>query len=257
MMTECDTLRFTEEEIFLAVQQVWKDCCDDRPDNIDERIDKRMEAKKYDDIDLADIIRRLEAFFGFTRPLDEWTQSFTGYFSKCANHEEWERTVGPNFTFRTLARFIARHVQKIPLKPQNILGIPCNEAGAFLWLENILRETNTPVKAFGPSTRIWNRLRGYKLENFYNRVRWMTGSKLPPLRYTILSFARTAVFVAGLLSWFPLSILFKHGAIWGILFCPISFLLASIIHNLNNPLPKGIRTFGDLAKCIARSSICP
>jgi len=198
---------------------------------------------------------RLQWTFGFKCPKKEW-DTFLGLHIK--DPSEWEKTIAPRLTFRALAEFIREKLEPISFEPITMLGKPCLTAGVFRGLERLTKQIDPKVRQFAPSTPIRARLRGFRLRSFWSKLQWIMEDQLPdPPQITFRS--------RGCLH----SLIFKLGtglliALWqrdlaglleglGVtvaLFIPVGVVVAFINAQLN-PLPKGIETFGDLARVLA------
>ncbi len=248
---------FTQEQVLSGIRIVWKEAL-----NYDSPISPEMNFAEpfkadgpYEDIDLADVFYRLERTFGFKCPKKEW-HAFMG--TDLTDLDEWEKTIAPRLTFRALAEFIREKLKPISFEPLTILGKPCLTAGVFRGLERLTEQIDPKVRPFAPSTPIRARLRGFRLRCCWSKLQWIMEDQLPdPPRITLTSgnclHSLLVKLGAGLLIY-----LWRRdweGALAGIvttisLFIPMGILVAFINDRLN-PLPKGIETFGDLARVLA------
>jgi acyl carrier protein len=248
---------YTQEQILSGIRILWREMLNcDSPINPDMSLIAQLKDEGiFDDIDFADMLFRLEILFGFKCRMKEW-EHFLGFDIRDIN--EWERTLAPRLTFRALADFVRERLEPIALEPVSLLGKPCLTAGIFRGLQQLAEQIDPKVRQFAPSTPIRSRLRGFRLQLFWSRLRWMIEDQLPPPRqFTFRSrgFFHSLLFKlgAGLLI-----ALWKRdltGLLEGIgvtftLFIPLGVIVAFINTHLN-PLPKGIETFGDLARVLA------
>jgi hypothetical protein len=149
-------------------------------------------------------------------------------------------------------------VKPISFVPITLLGKPCQTAGSFRGIEQLVQQTNPKGSRFAPSTPIRERLRGVPLQRFWNRLRWMLDDQIPPLpRIKIASRG----FLHSLIFKFCIGLLIAlwkrdlSGVLAGVattfaLFIPVGVIVAFINNSLCR-LPKGIETFGDLARYLA------
>lgn len=261
-MNENRAQRYRDAQILCGIRQIWAEQvgCED-PIEPEMRIDEHLKAAGlFDELDFADLFFVIERHFGFHCSREEWLE-FCGFEGR--NAEEWQRMVGPRFTFAALVRFIAERVDVISFESITILGKPCATAGAFRGIEQLAYQINENVERFGPSTAIRERLRGYKLYQFWQRLRWISAGKLPAprrieitkrsLKRAVLFKIALAVFGAALSgAWKSL----VPGIFAGfLLIIPYVIAIGFINTRLINPLPSGIKTFGDLARELAEVNL--
>src|SRR5688572_21869811 len=173
--------RFSSEQIHCGLRMVLTECLGCEPAFSPETafVEFLKAERILDDVDFADVIDRLEEFFGFHCPTAEWT-AFVG---PTENIEVWTREYAPNLTFQSLAEFIAERVDGVSMHPVSLLGRPCAAAGTFLGLEQLARQIVPNVEPFAPSTRIFDRLRGPELWQFWEKLLWISQGRLPATRY--------------------------------------------------------------------------
>lgn len=143
----------------------------------------------WDDVDFADIA------FAIDRGCLPWR--FSQHEWRCAwkrewrpslgldrvkGAEQWEREIAPQFTFEILAAFLVRRIAQMRIEPAEVLGRPCTGAGAFRLLQRVARSVQRRAVRFGPSTRVETILRGHELRLAWERWRWASTNRLPPLR---------------------------------------------------------------------------
>ena len=220
----------------------------------DMRIDEHLMADGvWDELDTADLALGLNDFFGFSCSLEEW-ELFFGWSTSSRDAEEWERIFAPRFTFRGLAEFIRERVEPIFLEPQMLLGKPCLTAGIFRGLELLTAQINPEVRRFAPSTPIHSRLRGFRLRRLWYRLRWITEERIPAPRRIRLGcggfYFKIGIGLFIALWKRDLEGLWLSLKVTALLFLPTAFLV-EFINSRINPLPKGIETFGDLARYLA------
>jgi hypothetical protein len=252
---------YTQEQILSGLRMIWRETYNfDAPIYPDESFIEAFNAKSIlfkADIDLYDVLYRLEAIFGFKCPMKEWL-AFLG--EHIQDPSEWEKTVAPKLTFRALADFVGERLKEpVSLEPITLLGKPCLTAGIFRALEQLAEEINPKVTRFAPSTPIRVRLSGFSLYCFWSRLRWIMEDQLPPppqipfpdWRFLNRLFVKLGVGLLIALWKRDLAGLLEGIGVTLLLFLPVGMILAYINAALLNPLPDGIETFGDLARVLA------
>lgn len=258
MGIDMDTKRYTESQVLLGLREVWQDCTgNDALFDGDTRIDTYMKSDgSWDELDLLDIVYRIESFFGFSCSHKEWTDFF-GFNLAERSPVEWERSVAPNLTFGALARFIAdRAPAMAAFEPMIILDQPCLPAGVFIAFQCVADKTLRKQIRFAPSDRIIDFIHGHDLDHFWSQLRWMTEHAIPELP----RFWREVTSTVGCLGALAvIASLFESWAttnpVWflsSILIAAMSCSLAQIYKRIANPLPSNIVTFRDLAMLVAR-----
>lgn len=216
----------------------------------DERINEHLQRiGLWDDSDLLDLWFRCERTFGF----DAAPQEFFG--PPTADPVEWERDIAPRLTYAALADFIAERAPVVSFDAVEIAGVRCAKAGAFLGLRNLAGHVDATIPRFAPSTPIRDCLRRSDLLLLWTRLTWMSGVPLPPLRTRWVDRA-CGLFVLACLGVFGggvAAVLFGAAAIvlHVLSLLKVSWTLLKIAERLENPLPEGIATFGDLARRLA------
>lgn len=249
--------RFTQEQILSGIRMVWREELGFmHPFTPDTRIDDQLkEEGVWNAIDLDEVIGDLECLFDFSAPAKDWENLFGCHVQ---DGQEWESTGGARCTFRGLADFIGERLTPISFEPVMLLGRSCLTAGVFRGLQQLAVQVHPRVGRFAPSTPIRRCLRGVQLRRFWNRLRWMIEDQLPPPR--TLHF-RSKWFVKSLFLKILIPVLIAlwrrdwNGIMVALLFtfalvAPVGLIL-DFINNRLNPLPKGIETFGDLARVLA------
>jgi hypothetical protein len=251
------TADFPQKAILAILQDLWREelGCQERLEP-QTRIDGYLKRSRFwNDLDFAELIAEVEERFGFDASAEDWAEFFgTGIRDK----KRWEAEVGPRCTFGSLADFIARHVPPVSFDAVARCGTNCGTAGAFHGIERVARQIRADLGELRPSTPIRDRLRANKLETFWNRVRWMSGDALPPLRTPWRRTLRRAVLVAFLALFAGLWLSLARGTwTWLVLTATVFVSLRlslDVVVYCENPLPSGIDTFGDLARLLADKS---
>ena len=249
--------KYTQEQIFSGLRMIWRDALDFRtPLHLDMNFMAEFKAGgAIDEIDIFDVFYRIQREFGFTCAWEEW-KAFLSL--PTVDEDKWNREVAPRLTFRALAVFIRERLEPISLEPITLLGKPCRTAGIFRALERLAGQVHPAVKPFGPSTPIRARLKGFRLCRYWSRLRWIVEDQLPPppqITFPIWRFLNHLFVKLGIGSLIALCRrdlggLLEALAVTLLLFLPVGMVAAWINAQLN-PLPKGIETFGDLARVLA------
>lgn len=244
---------FTQDQIFSGIRIIWREVLDyEPPSDLDMRfMEEFKDGGVLEEIDFGDVIWRLQREFGFTCALEEW-KTFLGLHIQDA--DEWNRDFAPRLTFRALADFIRERLEPISLEPLTLLGKPCRTAGIFRVLERLAGQVHPAVIRFGPSTPIRARLRGSRLQRFWDRLRWITEDRIPLPRRIKLGcggfYFKIGIGLFIALWKRDLQGLWLSMMVTTLLFLPTAFLVELLNRQLN-PLPKEIKTFGDLARYLA------
>lgn len=176
--------------------------------------------------------------------------------------QQWlEQTSQPR-TIRSLAEFISQHAKGCSMAPSTLFGIECGPAGAF---QGICRLPEVGGRRLAPSTSIRATLGASSIESMLRRASWVSGTRikiqkgfslwsdpLPCWLFPIVLFIFCVLpmllgaFLAVELPLPPILVILGASAI-GL------FVLWKMHDRLRNPLPHGVRTFGDLARLIANA----
>ncbi len=248
------TTDFPQKAILAVLQDLYREelGCEERLQP-KARLDGYLKRSRcWDDLDLAEVIAEVEEHFGFDAPAEDWAEFFgTGI----RDEKQWEAEVGPRCTFGALADFIAQHVPPVSFDPVAQFGTNCGTAGAFRGIELVARQIHPDIGELRPSTLIHARLRGKKLEIFWNRVRWMSGDALPPLHMPWRRALRRALVLAFLALFAGLMLSFTRETWTWLVLAATSFAILRLSLEVavycENPLPSGMDSFGDLARLLA------
>jgi hypothetical protein len=258
-MSATQPLQFTVAQVLCGLKEMWP--CISGGDGFfsaETRIDENLKAHgMWDELDFADVIDELEQHFGFHCSIDDWK----GFFRFDVEPVTFETEIGPRLTFGALAQFIADRAPAVSIGAVTVLGNPCRPAGAFLGIQKIASQVKPRIEPFAPSTQIRDRLRGGALKSFWERLRWIAENRIPALSP---SWSRTRervavigvmVFIAGLFATWALSSSFYVVA--GLLIALVLWAAGVIYMHVVNPLPKGVETFGDIARLVANECHVP
>lgn len=155
-------------------------------------------------------------------------------------------------TVADFAEWLSEFSQPIRFEPVSLLGSPpCPAAGYFVGMQEIAQRSFPGTERFAPSTAIRSVLSTSQLTRFWERMCRETRRELPPLHLTWIRFADGIV----LLSLICLAI----GVLgdWAFLAATWGLFLKLIwsswwLRGRLEPLPRGLETFGDLARYLAR-----
>jgi hypothetical protein len=209
------------------------------------------------DLDLYDVLFRLERFFGFNCTRQEWRDFFLLDMAS-QSPEEWIKTVAPQLTFGSLASFVAERAPVVAsFDPIPVFGRNCAAAGIFAGMQQIAANLPGSKLQFAPSTRIVDVMRGTRLNDFWTRLRWMTENAAPELQ----RHWRDITFIAGNVGFLTVigGLFFAwlfSSPVWFALALGASMLIyaaASAYKQTVNPIPRDIVSFRDLSILIAKS----
>jgi hypothetical protein len=249
--------RYTESQVLHGLREAWEDMS-----GVGDPFDAQTQLYTYmkadglwDEVDLADVFRHLEEFFGFACSDKEWTDFF-GFDVYDRSADEWEKTVAPKLTFGALAQFIvARAPVVASFDPIPVFGGHCAPAGVFRGIERLAENVTCRRPRFSPSVKIIDVMRGHDLDEFWMHLRWMTEHAIPALP----SFWRGVTFWAGCLG--VLATIVALIAAWAtsnsewiaptLVGACVAYAMAFAYKQVVNPLPADIVTFRDLATRIA------
>ena len=256
-VSKLKTHRYTESQVLFGLREAWQNFTgvDDEFD-ADTRIVAFMKSDgSWDDIDLADLFRGIECFFGFRCPDKEWTDFF-GFDIAERSPAEWEQSVVPNLTFGSLSRFIAERTPALAsFDPISVLGRPCALAGVFTGIQVVAGNIAGSELRFAPSTQIIDVLRGHHLDAFWTELRWRTEHATPelPAFWRGVTGVTGCLGIVGVIAVFFVTWLSKVATliIPTVLMAFMSYVIASAYKRFANPLPSHIVTFRDLSNVIA------
>lgn len=172
---------------------------------------------------------------------------------------EWWRVLEPSSTsrLRGVCELLARHVQRQVVRPARLLGSSCDAAGTFLTIRSLLAKAGAPAEEIRPSTLLAPYTRRYA-RDFLGPVSKLSPGALPPVRVHTPAYnaALCVVLVGGLLFFAGMSFDATDVAWAG----GILFAVGYVSHRIaaRDVLPASVtfgdlRTFGDLARTLARS----
>jgi hypothetical protein len=249
--------RYTESQVIFGLREAWENITGiDDPFDANTRIVAYMQADgSWDELDLADVFRGIERFFGFTCSDKEWKDLF-GFDVAKRNLNEWNQIVASKLTFGVLARFIADRAPVIAtFEPMKVFGCSCAPAGAFTGIQKVAERATGKRLRFPPSARIIDVMRGNALDRFWSQLHWMTEHSVPELpafwrcvRGTTGCLSIFAVVSGIVATWATSNWAWINVAILSAVTC---YVIASAYQRFTNPVPSHIVTFRDLAMEIA------
>lgn len=250
-----DTARYTPKQIMCGLRIAWPQSTGDKlPFSETTRVAESIERSGWDDLDFAILAYELDRFFG-------WND---------VGRRAWNRAALPawrsfmeseldRITFGSMASFIADRIPAVPMEPVFVLGKRCAPAGAFRSIEQVVRQLDLGVPRFAPSARITSILRGRPLRTVWNRLRWMSEERLPPLRRTWTNRVVDALNSGpGLLAMLGAAALLSiglHSIVVGII-TTVSFrivvgLFLRGCEWIQNPVPSRFDDFRDVSRAMA------
>lgn len=275
--------QYTEKQILNGLREYWHYR---RGISFDIDLDTRIDLKlnyfnELDEDDLDEVISALPGlfselakYFGFECPVEEWKKEL-GIQEPVYRIEEWKREIAPHFTFAALVRFIEKRATAVLFQPVVVIDQECRPAGVFYGIQQIINDAFNESSYFGPSTKIIDVLRGYKLEYFWSQLDWMTEKRIPKLSSfwrDIELYGFGLFFLGVILAAIPMAITHKftdhmtHDFTYYIMMFFVMIMIGSCIGFIGgycvdhvtslykhrvNPLPPELVTFRDLAMLIA------
>lgn len=166
--------------------------------------------------------------------------------------KRWEKEVAPKLTVRAFAEFIDAMSAKVSFEPISLLGAsPCPVAGYFIGMTTLVQQMAPATPRFGPSTPIRNILKSRReLRLFWKRLERTSGLALPHLSFWLIQIADVLLVVSTGYLLFGVMINWAFLATFWILLVKC-LLVCQTLYQRVNPMPRGILTFGDLARHLA------
>ncbi len=263
--------KYTEKQILNGLREYWHSRTGMGFDiDLDKRIDLRLvyandaNDLNEDDLDeifslLPDLFSDLAKYFGFECPVEEWNKEL-GIQEPVRCLEEWEREIAPHFTFAAFVRFIEKRATPVLSQSVMIIDRECRPAGVFYGFQQIINSAFNESNHFGPSTKIIDAFRGYKLEYFWSQLEWMTEKRIPKLSsfWRDIELYISGLFILGMIL-VSIPTAMTHSFTYSIMMCFVMIIVAYFclkyvmlfFKNKINPLPPELVTFRDLAMLIA------
>ncbi|QDU07414.1 hypothetical protein [Gimesia aquarii] len=255
-------VRYTEDQILYGLREFWKyRFGSGRQIDLDKRIDLQITYDNgWDDDDLDEVISALPdlfsdlaKYFGFECSIEEWKKEL-GIQEPIRCLEEWEREIAPHFTFAALVRFIEKRATAVLFQPV-VINKECRPAGVFYGLQQITKDVIEESNCFGPSTKIIDVLRGYKLEYFWSQLNWMTEYRILKLSsfWSRVDEYGCGLFFLGMML-ATIATAMTQDFTYQIVMIIVGFCVrhvTSLYKHRVNPLPSELQTFRDLAMLIA------
>lgn len=212
----------------------------------------------WDDVDMADLMYRIGKEFGLSFSTEEVVKFFYPPIDgKFPTNKAWEREVVPTLTVAALVDFVRERYVLVSFEPISVFGSPlCPAAGYFVGMSELVQQVRPDAERFGPSTPITRVLPSHSLATFWRRLSRAAGRSLPPLSYWLNHLANVLLVAsAACLAFGVLANWAFFAAVW--LLCLKGILFGWWLHRRANPLPRGIVTFGDLARHLAGQKEIP
>lgn len=261
--------RYSNAQVLIGLRTLWQELgFDAAAVQVEQRIDHALRATgDWEELDFADVIDRIERYFGFNATDEEWGRWF-GARPYVASDAQWTNEFGPRFTFGGLAEFIAARAEAPLLEPLRLLGTPCEAGGAFRLLQRLVAEHDPGSPRFAPSTPLFAQVSVGQLRRLWARLRMLTCDRLPrlaprptaplerfvarccgpwPVRaacQVVFTLALVAATVAGHLLLALAALVFA---------CLVAWAVIRIADECSNPLPNRIQTFRDLSVAVAEA----
>ncbi|MBX3439395.1 MAG: hypothetical protein KF861_18045, partial [Planctomycetaceae bacterium] len=259
-----DMVNATQKWILEGLQPFWAELLGIDEDEVsvspdDNLIDwlKSLGDGIYEELDFADVHARLCTDLGLKASLDEFAHLLD---RGVTNEEEWEGLIKPTLTLGRLADWIVEHTPMPSYTTVNIAGIPCQAAGTFLAIEQVVRDAVPNATSFGPSSLIASSLRGRDLDRVWCRLRFHTAGGLLKLSWPFEQLG-CGLFAAGcggaILSIAALSMGRPAVTLFGMLSAGTLFGAARKLTWTGNPLPGNIATFKNLSQEVTRALQSP
>jgi acyl carrier protein len=170
-------------------------------------------------------------------------------------YQDWQREVAPTLTVSAFADFIRDRIKPISFEPISVLGSdPCPAAGYFVGMSEIVNQLRPDTERFGPSTPITRVLpASSQLRTFWRRLSRAANRALPPLTFWLNHLANVLLLAAAACLLFGVFVNWAFLAtVW--LLCVKVLQFGWWLRKRANPLPRGIVTFGDLSRHLARET---
>ena len=229
--------------------------------NVNGEDPARSELDDYDFTDLCYLVSRQ---FGIELDREEWFYFIGGDLLKNDQQDRWKE-FSCTWTIQSLIDLIRVRLPQTSFDPVNICGKDCAPAGIFLGLKTVAQSICGDDSEIAPSTPITGRIKGLRLQRFWNQARLLTTLELPHAkgRFTCSFLALFLLFMAGIVQ-NVFSLHFSLPAIFAVAIAIFSYgcfraandttaddgaLLERFAFTCR--VPKQFHTFRDLAEYIA------
>lgn len=262
--------RYTPDQIFCGLRTVWKKTMGDRATITPETLlFERFQACGGDEIDFSDVAYAIDNFFSLKRISGKrWREHYEpdwkALLKSLGDTPDQFQANQSRVTFRYMSEFLAKRFGGRTIEPVRVFGQPCMKAGAFFVMEETFQAAAPGVGRFPPSAAVCGLLRGGALRRAWDRLRWISEDRLPPLRWTAWDTVRSAVrlsvglAVLALIIWYLLpdkANEAKHWAFWAFAVLLSSGLLLNLanlyLQRLDDPLPPQLQDCRAIATAMA------
>ncbi len=247
------TRRFEDDEVLRAVIDTLQEIAGDDPKAEATTNLVEFEEEVFDSLFHLELILGIEERLGISISHEE-LQTFYQLPNGIDNtmpFEKWRSSIAPTLTVAALADFIRERYKPISFEPVSVLGSPpCQAAGYFVGMSDIVQQIHPEAGRFGPSTSIRTVLPNRRLRLFWSRLSRAANKSLPPLSFWLNHLANALLIISiGFLAFGIMVNWAILASVW--LLCLKGLQLGWWLHRRANPLPYGIDTFGDLARYLA------
>ncbi|MCB9855161.1 MAG: hypothetical protein H6818_05685 [Phycisphaerales bacterium] len=238
------------------------------PFGLDDSVLEYVEAESQG-VEMETLPRDIAEWFGLDPRDPEWKR----LWGHDAARVEWPVEAIAALTFRMIVDYLALHVTRLEERSGIVLGRQCRQARTFREIEAIATLVDARVRRISPSDDI-SKTMGRRLRPFWAQVRWRTEGEIPELptgrflELTVFSVLVLFLSLIGLafsarLGRFVTDMQMTDAnartATMMITLVTISLVVVTavltavvrIIYGSGSTMPRGIRTFGDLARIIA------
>ena len=263
--------RFSVDQVLAGIEYFLSDHCGESVVLDPEKsvLAYEEEARAYVDFCPLEFLCGLAEYFQLDWRSRRWivwlglseASKTRGNKAKAEAYERWEKEIAPGRKVRDLAQLIANRAPCISFEPVTIFGNNCGPAGAFYGLCQL---PEVQEGCHGPSTPLRSVLGAWSCSEFWNRVEWISGKRLPKLSDMQWHERPLRTQVSGMMihgsSLLAATIAATFLAIHGWIFFAglAAFLLVmagkyfdhAVQYRLDDPFPEDVKTLGDLARLI-------
>ena len=193
------TRRFEDDEVLRAVIDTLQEIAGNDPkvDASTNLVD--FEEEVCDSLFHEDMILCIEERLGI-RMVHEELRTFYQFPNGIDNsmpYEKWRNTVALTLTVSALADFLRERYKPVSFEPISVLGSPpCQAAGYFVGMSDIVQQIHPEAGRFGPSTSIRTVLPNRRLRVFWSRLSRAADKSLPPLSFWLNHLANALLIIS-------------------------------------------------------------
>lgn len=248
-----DSRRFEDDEVLRSVIDTLQWIAGDDPKVDITTILVEFQEEVCDSLFHEEIVLGIEERLGICMSHQEWMAFYQlpNGIDNAMPFEKWRNTIAPTLTVTALADFLRERFKPVSFEPVSVLGSPpCQAAGYFVGMSDIVQQIQPEATRFGPSTSIRSVLPNSRLRVFWSRLSRAANKSLPPLSFWLNHLANALLIISiGFLAFGIMVDWAILASVW--LLCLKGLQLGWWLHHRANPLPYGINTFGDLARYLA------